>query len=58
MLKYLAHDTVNDIDIIQTSLWYNVRYGLEVTGFNTLAAAITKFGQCQRHALAAKLYGE
>lgn len=51
MLKYLAHDTVNDIAIIQTSFAYNVRYGLQVKAYDNLDSALVSFRDCQRHAL-------
>lgn len=52
MLKFIAHDHVNDIAIIQTSFCYNVRYGLEVTPLDSLSDALEHFAACQRHALA------
>ena len=51
MLKYLAHDTVNDVAIIQTSFGINVRYGLQVKLFDTVSEAIREFKNCQLHAL-------
>lgn len=51
MLKFIAHDTVNDIAIIQTSFGLSVRYGLQVTKHATLNAALRDFSNCQRHAL-------
>lgn len=55
MLKFHAHDTVNDIAVIETAFCFNVRYGLEVKKYETLAAALRGFGYAQRHALAADL---
>lgn len=51
MLKYLAHDTVNDVAIIQTAFGYNVRYGLEVKIYKNIGVALSKFKDCQRHAM-------
>ena len=51
MLKYLAHDTINDVAIIQTSFGYNVRYGLQVELFDDLTKALDSFGDCQSHAM-------
>ena len=51
MLKYLAHDTVNDVAIIQTAFGYNVRYGLDVKIYNDLPRALDSFKDCQRHAM-------
>ncbi|MCG7628400.1 hypothetical protein MHM88_11330 [Epibacterium sp. MM17-32] len=55
MLKFIAHDTVNDIAVIQTNFCFNVRYGLEVQSCDTLEQALAGFADCQRHALAAEL---
>ncbi|AUQ95961.1 hypothetical protein PhaeoP66_03219 [Phaeobacter inhibens] len=52
MLKIIAHDAVNDIAVIQTSFCFNVRYGLQIKPFDTLAEALDDFTACQRHALA------
>ena len=52
MLRILAHDTVNDIAIIQTSFCYNVRYGLQIEEFDNLWEAINSFRYAQLHALA------
>jgi hypothetical protein len=58
MLKFLAHDTVNDIAVIQTSFGYYCRYGLQVSArFNHLSGALDEFNRCQRHALSADLEG-
>jgi len=51
MLKFIAHDTINDIAIIQTSFGFNVRYGLQYTLFNDIERAIKEFHDCQRHAI-------
>ena len=51
MLRFIEHDTVNDIAIIQTSFGFNVRYGLQVTKHDTINAALRDFANCQRHAL-------
>ena len=51
MLKFIAHDTVNDVAIIQTAFAFNVRYGLEVTPYTTLGQARVAFGHCLQHAL-------
>ncbi|QDP64859.1 MAG: hypothetical protein Unbinned5081contig1001_16 [Prokaryotic dsDNA virus sp.] len=51
MLKYHAHDTVNDVAIIETSFGFNVRYGLQVTKCDTLMEAIGRFNYDQRHAI-------
>ena len=51
MLRILAHDTVNDIALIQTSFCYSVRYGLQVEDFDDLAGALDGFHHCQSHAL-------
>ena len=58
MLRFIAHDIVNDIAIIQTSFCYNVRYGLQVESMDTLEEALKGFANCQRHALAADLETE
>lgn len=55
MLKFIAHDTVNDVAVILTAFCYNVRYGLQVEKFDTLDAALRSFADCQRHALAMDL---
>ena len=55
MMKFLAHDTKNDIALIQTSFCYNVRYGLQIDKFNDLIDALNAFHDCQRHALAMEL---
>ena len=51
MMIFIAHDTVNDVAIIQTSFCYNVRYGLEVTKHIMLEDANTAFMHRVRHAL-------
>ena len=51
MLRILAHDTVNDIALIQTSFCYNVRYGLEVTPYDDLKEALDSFRDCQSHVM-------
>ena len=51
MLRILAHDTVNDITIIQTDFCFNVRYGLQVKKFDSLREAINDFKYCQLHAM-------
>ena len=51
MIRILAHDTVNDIAIIQTPFCYNVRYGLQVDEFDNLREAINTFRYCQVHAM-------
>ena len=51
MLKFIAHDTINDIAIIQTSFGFNVRYGLQFTLFDSLERAVKEFNDCQRHAI-------
>lgn len=53
MLKSIAHDTINDIAIIQTSFGFNVRYGLQVTIFDNIEYAMKDFYDCQRHAIKA-----
>jgi len=58
MLKFLAHDTVNDIALIQTQFCYNVRYGLQNESCETLAGALQLFTSCQEHALAADFDAE
>ena len=55
MIKFHAHDTVNDIAIIQTMFCFNVRYGLEIASVTTLEQALVAFSGCQQHALAAEL---
>lgn len=55
MIKFLAHDTVNDVALIQTAFCFNVRYGLEVVSVNKLSEALVAFAGCQQHALAAEL---
>lgn len=51
MLKFIAHDTVNDVAIIQTSFGYSVRYGLQVDKARDLDDALRRFANCQKHAL-------
>jgi len=51
MLKFLAHDTVNDVALIQTSFCYWVRYGLQQNKFDDLEQAVLNFTNCQKHAL-------
>ena len=58
MMKFRAHDRINDIAIIQTTFGFNVRYGLQVTLHGTLDAALIGFASSQRHALAADLEPE
>ena len=55
MLKFIAHDTVNDIAVIQTAFCFNIRYGLQVESVDTREEALKGFADCQRHALAAEL---
>lgn len=50
MLKFLVHDVVNDVAIIQTSFRFNVRYGLQVTKHDTFNDALSDFVNCVRHA--------
>jgi hypothetical protein len=52
MRKFLVHDTVNDVAIIQTSFGYNCRYGLQVTLHKTFASALSDFTNCVNHARA------
>ena len=58
MLKFLAHDTVNDIAIIKTAFCYNVRYGLQVESMDTIEEALRGFADCQSHALVAEMDSE
>jgi len=51
MLKFIAHDVVNDVTLIQTSFCFNVRYGLEVTPYDDLTKALDSFRECQSHAI-------
>ena len=54
MIKFIAHDTINDIALIETNFAFNVRYGLENTayGLDDLESALQDFKNCQKHALA------
>ncbi len=51
MFKFLAHDTVNDVAIIQTTFAVWVRYGLQQTEYKTLDEATEDFNSCVAHAL-------
>lgn len=51
MLKFIAHDTANDVAIVQTAFGFSVRYGLEVTKCPNLEFALTRYAACVRHAL-------
>jgi len=56
MFKFIAHDTVNDIAIIETQFCFNVRYGLQVESFDDIDKAIMAFHDCQNHALICQGY--
>lgn len=53
MLKFVAHDTENDVAIIQTNFAINVRYGLEVIphDLDDMSGALDTFAACVRHAM-------
>lgn len=51
MLRFLAHDTVNDVALVQTNFGFSVRYGLQITKFDVLTEAVDEFHNCQKHAL-------
>lgn len=53
MLKFHAHDTKNDVALIETQFALWVRYGLQQTEFEKgdMTAALGDFANCQRHAL-------
>ena len=52
MMKIIAHDTVNDVAIIETTFAISVRYGLDITECSGIDEALEKFAACVRHALA------
>jgi hypothetical protein len=60
MLKTIAYDTVNDVSIMVTCRGmvneYHVRYGLQVTKFAYIGAAMTEFNHCIRHAMKCEGY--
>ena len=56
MLKFIAHDTVNDIAIIQTNHGIYLRYGLEVSQCVDIDDALASFTSSQTHALACEGY--
>lgn len=53
MIKFIAHDKINDVAVIQTSFGYSVRYGLQVTPHDNLHGALLDFRACIHHAIAA-----
>ena len=55
MMKFHAHDVINDVAVIETSFCFNVRYGLQVRSFDRLDDALRLFARHQRHALAGAL---
>lgn len=56
MLRFIIHDTANDIAVIETSFGFHVRYGLQVgERTHSLAQAMREYFDCLRHALAADL---
>ena len=54
MLKFIMHDTVNDVAIIKTSFGYNVRYGLQVDKYDDLTEALDAARDCVSHAIRAE----
>ena len=57
MIKFLAHDTVNDVALIQTAHSgpdFHVRYGLQVLSFDDLDSSLSEYFSCIEHALAAR----
>lgn len=54
MIKFIVHDTVNDVALIETTFGYNVRYGLRVTKHESFELALADFQNCLSHALASK----
>jgi hypothetical protein len=52
MLKYHAHDTVNDIALIEANGWFFTRYGLDLKQYYNFEDALRGFQHCLGHALA------
>lgn len=50
-MKYLAHDTKNDITLIESHGVYHVRYGLQIKDYHSLDRALSGFFFCLAHAL-------
>lgn len=53
MLKFHAHDTVNDIALIETDFCFWVRYGLETIKCKYISEALFEYDKCLSHALTA-----
>tara|TARA_R110000772_G_C13086229_1_gene418039 strand:- start:259 stop:435 length:177 start_codon:yes stop_codon:yes gene_type:complete len=51
MLKFHAHDTINDIAIIETAFCFWVRYGLQQDKCENIIIAQIKFQEALNHAL-------
>lgn len=51
MRKIIAHDTVNDVALIEAGNHYYVRYQLEYAEHYDLASALAAFGNCVDHAI-------